>query len=88
VVLSGASINAIDATGLDALARLAERMQAAGQTLAFCGLKKQVIDVLERDPLWPRIRAHAGYRHEHAALAALAPQLGKSESFDKTDALD
>jgi len=82
VVLSGAGINAIDTTGLDALAQVVASMEAAGQTLAMCGLKKQVIDVLERDPVWQRIEAHAGYRHEHAAIEALAPCLNPEKSFD------
>lgn len=82
LVLSGAGINAIDTTGLDALAQVVNSMAAAGQTLAMCGLKKQVIDVLERDPIWRRIEAHAGYRHEHAAIEALVPLLDTEKSFD------
>ena len=82
VVLSGAGINAIDTTGLDALVQVVASMESAGQTLAMCGLKKQVIDVLERDPVWRRIQAHAGYRHEHAAIEALVPLLDPEKSFD------
>ncbi len=85
VILSAAGINAIDTTGLDALAKVVADMRAAGQTLALCGLKKQVIDVLERDPLWQTLAPHAGYRHEHAAVDALSPLLESEKSFDSAD---
>ena len=82
VLLSGAGINAIDTTGLHALTQLAEKMREDGQLLAMCGLKKQVIDVLERDPIWPTLAEHAHYRHEHAAVEALKPLLEKEKSVD------
>jgi len=49
-----------------------------GQTIAFCGLKKQVIDAMERDGLWTRLGTHASYRTEHHALDALLPTLAAS----------
>lgn len=78
VLVSGAGINDIDATGLHTLASLAERFHVQGQTIAFCGLKKQVIDAMERDGLWTRLGAHASYRTEHHALDALLPTLAAS----------
>lgn len=75
VLISGAGINSIDATGLEALARLLVRARADGQTLAFCGLKKQVIDRLQATGMWPAIQARAAYRNEHQALETLLPAL-------------
>ncbi|HMX12284.1 MAG TPA: SulP family inorganic anion transporter [Burkholderiaceae bacterium] len=75
VLVSAAGINAIDATGLHTLASLVERFHGQGQTIAFCGLKKQVIDAMERDGVWARIGAHSNYRTEHQALDALQPAL-------------
>jgi SulP family sulfate permease len=75
VLVSGAGINDIDATGLHTLASLVERFHAQGQTIAFCGLKKQVIDAMERDGVWARIGTHGSYRTEHQALDALLPAL-------------
>ena len=75
VLVSAAGVNAIDATGLHTLANLVERFHAQGQTIAFCGLKKQVIDAMERDGLWARIAKHSSYRTEHQALDALLPAL-------------
>ena len=75
VLVSAAGINAIDATGLHTLASLVERFHGQGQTIAFCGLKKQVIDAMERDGVWARIGTHSNYRTEHQALDALQPPL-------------
>lgn len=75
VLVSAGGINDIDATGLYTLAGLIERFHAQGQSIAFCGLKKQVIDAMERDGLWPRIAERAGYRSEQQALEALLPTL-------------
>lgn len=79
VILSGAGINAIDSTGLHALAQLAENMHNDGQQLALCGLKKQVLDALTRTPMPTGLEAHMHYRHEHAAVEALKPLLEKEE---------
>ena len=79
VLVSATGMNDIDATGLHTLAGLIERFHAQGQAIAFCGLKKQVIDAMERDGLWPRIAAQASYRTEHQALAALLPGLAASD---------
>lgn len=75
VLVSGTGINDIDATGLHTLAGLIERFRAQGQDIAFCGLKKQVIDVMERDGLWARIAERAAFRTEHHALDVLLPEL-------------
>ncbi|MAS41029.1 MAG: sodium-independent anion transporter [Porticoccaceae bacterium] len=82
VLVAGSGINGIDSTGVDSLMQLAEKLGARGQTLALCGLKKQVIDVLERDPRWPLIAPHALYRHEAAAVTALDALLEPKKSFD------
>lgn len=71
VLVSAAGINEIDATGLHALADLVSSFHAQGQRLAFCGLKRQVIDTLAGDPLWRAIAANAGFRTEHQAVDAL-----------------
>ncbi|THF60488.1 SulP family inorganic anion transporter [Pseudothauera rhizosphaerae] len=71
VLVSGAGINDIDATGLHTLGGLAERLRSQGQFMAFCGLKKQAIDALQRDGLWEHLAPHAAYRTEAQALEAL-----------------
>lgn len=76
LLISGTGLNAIDATGLHAISSLQERLRTEGRTLAFCGLKKQIIDPMERTGLWERLRPHAHYRTVGHALDALLPTLG------------
>lgn len=73
VLVSAAGINDIDASGLHVLAALHQRFHSQGQTIAFCGLKKQVIDAMERDGVWAVFAPHAAYRTERQALDALVP---------------
>jgi SulP family sulfate permease len=54
-------------------ARLRRQLAAGGRRLACCGLKKQVIDVLERTGLWAELGPHAAYRTEDDALQHLLP---------------
>ena len=76
LLISAAGINTIDASGLHAISAVLERLRADGQTLAFCGLKKQVIEPMERTGLWSRLKPHAHYRTEQHALETLLPELG------------
>lgn len=75
LLISAAGINSIDATGLGTVSSLLARLNETDRTLAFCGLKKQVIDAMERAGLWERLQSHASYRTEHHALQALLPLL-------------
>jgi sulfate permease, SulP family len=80
VLVSAAGINDIDASGLHALHGLRARFLAQGQEIAFCGLKKQVIDAMTRDGLWAQIAGRAGHRTEQQALEALLPALQRHGS--------
>lgn len=80
LLVSATGINAIDASGQHAISSLHQRLRSNGQTLAFCGLKKQVIEPMERTGLWERLKPHAHYRTEHHALDALLPDLGPAQS--------
>lgn len=71
LLVSAAGINDIDATGLHAISQTLEQLRGEHRQLAFCGLKKQVIDAMERTGLWTRLSPHAHYRTEAHALATL-----------------
>lgn len=75
VLISAAGINTIDASGQHAISAVQQRLREQGQELAFCGLKKQVIDAMERTGLWDRLKPHARYRTERHALDALLQSL-------------
>lgn len=76
LVLACAGINAIDASGVETLRRIHRQLAGDERILALCGLKKQVIDVLERTGLWADLAPHATYRTEDDAVRQLLPVLG------------
>ncbi len=75
LLLSGGGINEMDSSGVETLRRLQHQWAAQERLLACCGLKKQVIEALERAGLWATLAPHGSYRHEDQALAALQAQL-------------
>ncbi len=85
LVVSAAGINRIDASGLETAASLQQRLMERGCGLALCGLKKQVIDAMQRDGLWGRIGDDAGYRTEADALAALARRAARDQRHQGAD---
>ncbi len=68
-------INQIDASGVEAVRVLAERLRASGVMLAFSGLKKQVRDVFDVAGLAPLVGAENLFVDENQALAALAARV-------------
>lgn len=75
-------INQIDASGDEVVRHLAERLRANGTTLAFSGLKKQVLDVMRASGTLEQIGAGNIFIHEDQALAALAGQI-TDPGFDR-----
>ncbi len=51
ILVESSGINEIDASGIEMLRNLVERLKSSGITLAFSGLKKQVSDVMDRTGL-------------------------------------
>jgi SulP family sulfate permease len=51
ILVAGDAINGLDASGVEMLKNLLERLQQSGITLAFCNLKKPVQDVIDRTVL-------------------------------------
>lgn len=64
-------INQLDASGVEMLLNLVTRFKNSGITLAFCGLKHQVYDVMARTSLVDEIGAGNIYPSDAAALSAL-----------------
>ena len=86
VIVSAAGINTIDASGLLAIDTVRERLAARGIGLAFCGLKKQIIEPMERTGLWQRLKPHAHYRTEPHALDTLLPELDAKGTVEQNTA--
>ncbi|HEX9183499.1 MAG TPA: SulP family inorganic anion transporter [Burkholderiales bacterium] len=68
-------INQIDASGDEVVRHLVERFKENGVTLAFSGLKKQVLDVLGATGTRRIIGEDNVFVHEDQALAALADRV-------------
>src|SRR5258706_2566771 len=75
ILVVGSGINDMDASGIEMLSNLAERLKAGGITLSFSGIKRQVMDVMARTGLADKIGADNIFATDNAALAALLPRL-------------
>jgi len=79
VLVVGDGIAEVDASGVDAIGQMAERLRASGVTLAFCSLRRPVIDVLERTGTAARIGTHNLFHTPGEAAAALGAALAGSQ---------
>lgn len=82
VIVVGDGINQIDATGEEMLANLAERLSTSGIEMIFTGLKKQVVDVLQRTGFYDKLGPKHFFRSEDAALTYVWEQLGNNHAAD------
>jgi SulP family sulfate permease len=69
VVASG--INGIDASGIEMLSNLIDRLKAGGITLGFCGIKRQVMQVMDRTGLTAKIGTESIFPTDAIALDVL-----------------
>lgn len=77
LLISGASINRMDASGEEVVRHLVERLRDAGITVVFSGLKKQVLDVMHSTGLDALIGADNLLPNDEQALAAIYRRLGR-----------
>ncbi|MDP2371104.1 SulP family inorganic anion transporter [Rhodoferax sp.] len=76
LLVVGSGINQMDASGEEVVRHLVERLRGTGITLVFCGLKKQVLDVMRRTGLIELIGAQRMFPNEDQALTAIYGWLG------------
>ena len=79
ILIIGQGINRIDATGEEKLRALTRDLQAAGVTLLLSGLKKPVIEALERANLEAVIGKENIISNKEAALRVLAQRYPEDE---------
>ncbi|MFN7426214.1 MAG: SulP family inorganic anion transporter [bacterium] len=72
VLIVADGINAIDASGVEVLEHLSERLAASGATLSLCGVKLQVMEVFDRTGLREKIGAANLFRTSGQAMEAIA----------------
>lgn len=75
ILLDARGVNDMDASGEEALAMLVKRVRSAGLGFAICGLKGQVIDVMERTGLYDEIGKDNIYADSQTATAALVEKI-------------
>jgi SulP family sulfate permease len=82
VIVVGDGINQVDATGEEMLTHLSERLRSAGIEMLFTGLKKQVLDVLQRTGLHAQLGHERFFRTEDQALEYVWQRLGDAHAAD------
>ena len=75
ILIVGDGLNSIDASGVEAIEQLLDRLHSAGVGLSWCALKLQVTEVFDRTGLTGRIGAAHLFRSEDQAIAAIAIKL-------------
>lgn len=78
LLLLGDGINQLDASGEELIRHLVKRLRENGITMAFCGMKKQVLDVMQATGLYGFIEEENFFRNEDIALEALYGRLNGS----------
>ncbi len=76
ILLIGSSINEIDVSGEEKLADIARRLEQGGVKLYLSGLKKQVLEVLERADIHKTLPPERIFRSKEQALKTLLEQYG------------
>ncbi len=75
ILLDARGINDMDASGEEALEMLYKRIKSAGIGFAMCGLKGQVISVMERTGLYDKIGQEDIYADSRQAVQALTKKI-------------
>lgn len=78
LLLLGDGINQLDASGEELIHHLVKRLRENGITMAFCGMKKQVLDIMHATSLYGLIGEENFFRNEDIALEALYGRLSGS----------
>ncbi len=77
ILLDARGINDMDASGEEALEMLVKRVRSGGMGFAICGVKGQVINVMQRTGLYDKIGQEHIYADSKAAVAALIDRIHK-----------
>jgi SulP family sulfate permease len=88
ILVVGDGINGLDATGVDMLRNLLDRLQQHNVEISFCNLKENVLDVLQRTGLIDKLGADHIYPSVKAALFRIDQAIKeKKENEPKTGEL-
>jgi SulP family sulfate permease len=79
ILIVGSGINGLDASGVEMLYNLVDRLRASGIALAFSGMKRQVLDVMERTELIKKIGSENIFSTDRLALDTLRTALDSEQ---------
>ena len=82
VLVVGAAINQLDASGEEVVHHLVERLRDNDMEIIFSGLKKQVLDVMRSTGLFDLISQANIFATEDQAIAAIYERLGDAAKDD------
>lgn len=75
ILIDARGINDMDASGEEALEMLVKRVRSAGLGFAMCGVKGQVLNVMDRTGLYDKIGKENIYADSKAAVAAIVKKV-------------
>ncbi|WP_133129905.1 SulP family inorganic anion transporter [Legionella yabuuchiae] len=76
IILDCVSLNQLDATGVETLRSVSERLEEAGIELWFTRVRRPVMRLLKRSGLVKKLGPHHFYKNNEIALAKLSEHLG------------
>ena len=75
ILIASKGINDIDASGEDAISILIDTVRSSGHEISFCGLKEEVLAVMERTHLIDKLGRENIYPDSRAALDSMYKQI-------------
>ncbi|WP_457551791.1 SulP family inorganic anion transporter [Desulfobacula sp.] len=75
VLIYSKGINDIDASGEDAISILIDTVRSSGREISFCGLKEEVLAVMERTHLMDKLGKENTYPNARSALESIYKQI-------------
>ena len=75
ILIASKGINDIDASGEDAISILIDTIRASGREISFCGLKEEVLAVMERTHLIDKLGRENIYPNSRAGLESIYKQI-------------
>lgn len=79
LLLLGDGINQLDASGEELIHHLVKRLRENDVTMVFCGMKKQVLDIMRATGLHGLIGTENFYRNEDMALEAIYARMHSAD---------
>ncbi len=88
ILVVGDGINSIDASGVEMLKNLLERLEQAGITLAFSSMKENITDVLKKTGLCQRVGDENVFVTQREAIEELTKRMQQEAEAETSEATE